>query len=318
MSGTSPVIEPRLLLGGLAMPESPRWHDGRLWFSTGAPARSSPSTSTAPARWSARARGARLGGQLAPGRPDAHHRQELMRVEPDGSRVRHADLSHVSPYGWSEMTVDGRGNVYVNSLNFDFADFNDVLASGQAPGMIALVTPDGDVREVASGIAFPNGMVVTPDNRTLDRRRVVHRSAHGLRHRRGRRPLEPSGLGRRTSGRTASASTPTAASGPPAAIMVNDCARIREGGEVLETDRVRPPVLRGDARRARPQDAVHADGRVARHRGDRRRHQAENRAGSRRGRARAGRRLAVVARAPATRASAWPGPRARGRCRARR
>ena len=54
--------------------------------------------------------------------------------------MRHADLGQVSPYGWSEMTVDGRGNVYVNSLNFDFADFSDTLASGKAPGKIALVT----------------------------------------------------------------------------------------------------------------------------------------------------------------------------------
>ena len=33
--------------------------------------------------------------------------------------------------------------------------------------MIALVTPDGSVRQVADGVAFPNGMVVTPDNATL-------------------------------------------------------------------------------------------------------------------------------------------------------
>jgi sugar lactone lactonase YvrE len=92
---------------------------------------------------------------------------ELIRVEPDGSRVRHADLSHISPYGWSELTVDGRDNIYVNTINFDFADFNDVMASGVAPGKIALVTPDGDAREVADGLAFPNGMVVTPDNATL-------------------------------------------------------------------------------------------------------------------------------------------------------
>ena len=26
-------MQPRVLLDGLAMPESPRWHDGRLWFS---------------------------------------------------------------------------------------------------------------------------------------------------------------------------------------------------------------------------------------------------------------------------------------------
>jgi sugar lactone lactonase YvrE len=35
------------------------------------------------------------------------------------------------------------------------------------PGLIALVTPDGVVRQVADNLAFPNGMVVTPDNRTL-------------------------------------------------------------------------------------------------------------------------------------------------------
>ena len=41
------------------------------------------------------------------------------------------------------------------------------MASGRTPGNIALVTPDGAVREVADGLAFPNGMVVTPDNGTL-------------------------------------------------------------------------------------------------------------------------------------------------------
>jgi sugar lactone lactonase YvrE len=40
-------------------------------------------------------------------------------------------------------------------------------ASGTAPGRIALVTADGAAREVADGLAFPNGMAVTPDNGTL-------------------------------------------------------------------------------------------------------------------------------------------------------
>ena len=35
------------------------------------------------------------------------------------------------------------------------------------PGVIALVTPEGGVRQVANGIEFPNGMAVTPDNSTL-------------------------------------------------------------------------------------------------------------------------------------------------------
>jgi sugar lactone lactonase YvrE len=88
---------------------------------------------------------------------------ELVRVEPAGSHVRHADLSHISPLGWSVLTVDGRGNAYVNTINFDFADFNDILTSGKAPGKIALVAPDGEAREVADEIAFQNGMIVTPD-----------------------------------------------------------------------------------------------------------------------------------------------------------
>ena len=29
---TSSAIEPRVLLGGLAMVESPRWHEERFWF----------------------------------------------------------------------------------------------------------------------------------------------------------------------------------------------------------------------------------------------------------------------------------------------
>ena len=65
------------------------------------------------------------------------------------------------------MTVDGRGNVYVNTIGFDFADFGTVMNSGEAPGKIALVTPSGQVRQVADEIAFSNGMVITPDNRTM-------------------------------------------------------------------------------------------------------------------------------------------------------
>ena len=36
-----------------------------------------------------------------------------------------------------------------------------------APGGVVLVTPDGTARQVADGLAFPNGMAVTANNRTL-------------------------------------------------------------------------------------------------------------------------------------------------------
>jgi len=150
------------------MCESPRWRDGRLWFSNwgtdeiGAVDLNGNSDVIG--------RGGGGSGWATNWLPDGRMLitgAELIRVEPDGSRVPHADLSPISPYGWSEITVDGRGNVYVNTINFDFAEFNDMLAGGKTPGKIALVTHDGQVREVADDLAFPNGMVVTPDNATL-------------------------------------------------------------------------------------------------------------------------------------------------------
>ena len=235
MSGSSSHgMEPRVLLDGLAMPESPRWHDGRLWFSN----------------WGAdeivavdldgnsevAGRGPEGLGWAVNWLPDGRMLitgNELLRVEPDGSRVRHADLSHISRYGWSELTVDGRGNVYLNTINFDFADFDDVLASGEAPGKIALVTPDGETREVASEIAFPNGMVVTPDNKTLivaesfaARLTAFDIAEDGtLSNRRvWADDVGPDGICLDADGCV------WASSG----VMTNDCARIRTGGQVLD------------------------------------------------------------------------------------
>jgi sugar lactone lactonase YvrE len=86
----------------------------------------------------------------------------LLRLEPDGSLVTHADLTGVPRFGGNEIVIDGRGNIYVNGGGFD-------LLAGEkfAPGMIVLVDGGGGIRQVAAGIAFPNGMAITPDNRTL-------------------------------------------------------------------------------------------------------------------------------------------------------
>src|SRR5207302_3085283 len=85
----------------------------------------------------------------------------LLRREPDGALVTHADLTGLSAHPWNDIVVDGRGNAYVNTIGFDFP------AGTFATGSIAVVTPDGSARRVADGVAFPNGMVVTPDNSTL-------------------------------------------------------------------------------------------------------------------------------------------------------
>ena len=232
MSGSS--SGPRVLLEGLAMPESPRWHDGRLWFSN----------------WGAEEivavdldgnsevvdRGPEGLGWAVNWLPDGRMLvtgDELIRVEPDGSRVRHADLSHISPYGWSELTVDGRGNAYVNTLNFDFAEFNDVLSSGRRRGRSRWSRPMARPVRSPSEIAFPNGMVVTPDNKTLivaesfaARLTAFDIAEDGtLSNRRvWADGVGPDGICLDADGCI------WASSG----VMINDCARIAEGGDVLE------------------------------------------------------------------------------------
>ena len=151
---------PQVLLSGLAYLESPRWHEDRLWFAhwgTGEIVAvgldgASEVMGHGPTGfgWSI--------GWLPDGRLLVTG-EGLLRREPDGSMVPHADLTALAE-DWNELVVDGRGNIYVNGR----CDFDP---EGDPPGIIALVTPDGAVRQVAEAIAFPNGMVVTPDGETL-------------------------------------------------------------------------------------------------------------------------------------------------------
>lgn len=155
---------PQVLMEGLVFGESPRWHDGRLWFSD----------------WGANqvivlgADGSHEVVVTVPSFPmcidflpdgrllvvDSAHRQ-LLRRESDGSLARHADLSAVSDMPWNDIVVDDQGNAYVNCIGFDFPD-------GEfAPGLVVLVTPEGQVRQVADDVAFPNGMAITPDGTAL-------------------------------------------------------------------------------------------------------------------------------------------------------
>ena len=151
-------------MDGIVFGESPRWRDGQLWFSDwGAGRVYSIAADGTPTVEAALASFPMCIDFLPDGRllVVSSANSELLRREPDGSLVSHADLAAVSTKPWNDIVVDGRGNAYVNSIGFDFP-------GGEfAPGIVVLVTQDGKVIPVADGLAFPNGMAITADGSTL-------------------------------------------------------------------------------------------------------------------------------------------------------
>jgi sugar lactone lactonase YvrE len=150
-----------VLLTGIAFGESPRWHDGRLWFCDWV-AKEVVAVDLDGGRevilevdalpfsidWLS-------DGRLLVAGPG------LLRREPDGSLVSHAELGGLSE-GWNEIVVDGRDNAFVNA-----AGFNLMAGEPPAPGIVAVAAPDGTARRAAGDVAFPNGMAVTADDSTL-------------------------------------------------------------------------------------------------------------------------------------------------------
>jgi len=219
---------------GILFGEQPRWHEDRLWFSD----------------WGTReVIAVDLEGNnevmlsvpsfpccvdwLPDGRLLVVSARDglVLRREPDGTLVTHGDLSRVSkPAAGNELVVDGRGNAYVNGGGFD-------LMAGEpfAPGIVALVRPDGSAAQVADGLAFPNGMLVTPDNATLivGESYAKRLSAFGI--------ASDGSLSRRRVWADLGDGVPDGIClDAEGAVWYGDvpnkrCVRVREGGEVLQT-----------------------------------------------------------------------------------
>ncbi len=143
----------QVLVNGLAIGESPRWHDGKLWLcnwctnevvtvsldGTKEVAATVPTTFPFSIDWLPTGELLVVSGREA----------SVLRQEPDGSLVTHADLTKLASV-CNEIVVDSRGNTYVNG---------DTI--------VVLIPAAGQPRVVADGISFGNGMAVTPDNSTL-------------------------------------------------------------------------------------------------------------------------------------------------------
>jgi len=220
------------LLTGLAFGESPRWHNGRLWFSDFGTQQVCACDLSGQSEVIARISGVPMGlGFLPDGRLLIVSMRDglLLRREHNGSLVTHASLSHLSGYPWSDMVVDGRGNAYLGNLGFNFPD------GAFAPGTLVLVRADGEAQPIAEECAFPNGLVVTPDNSTL-----ILAESYG--HRLTAFDIEASGL---LSNRRVWADL---GDGYPDGICLDAenavwyadvparrCVRVRQGGEILQT-----------------------------------------------------------------------------------
>jgi sugar lactone lactonase YvrE len=230
-------LAPQALMTGLVFGESPRWgHDGRLWVADWG---AQEIVAVGPAGESevmVRLRFPSFQPICIDWLPDGRllivsaSDRLLLRRETDGSLVRYADLTRLTHLGFNEIVVDGRGNAYVNG-----GGFNLMAGEKFAPGIVALVTPDGSARQVADGIAFPNGMAVTPDNSTLivaesygKRLTAFDIAAEGsLSNRRVWADLRdgvPDGICVDAEGAVWYADVPN-----------KRCVRVREGGEVLQT-----------------------------------------------------------------------------------
>ncbi len=151
-------------MDGLVFGESPRWRHGRLWVSDWGAGRvysvgpdGSPTVEAEVASFPMCIDFLPDGRLLVVSSSD----RLLVRREPDGSLVPHADLAAVSTKPWNDIVVDSRGRAYVNSIGFEFP------GEEFAPGFVVLVTAEGVVTPVAEGLAFPNGMAITADGSTL-------------------------------------------------------------------------------------------------------------------------------------------------------
>ena len=228
----------RALMTGLGLLESPRWHDGRLWFAdwiAGLILALDPDGDcevmvehpSLPLCFDFRSDGTLL---MVSG-----PRRGLLQWTAAGSLSDYADLSAVSAFGGgNDIVVDGRDNAYVNNPDYD-ALGGPPPAGEVAPGLITLVPADGQPRVVATDLAFPNGMAVTADNSTL-----IVAESH-----RGRLTAFDIGSDGSLSGRRVWADLGSAA---PDGICIDAdgcvwyadvpnrrCARVREGGEVIES-----------------------------------------------------------------------------------
>jgi sugar lactone lactonase YvrE len=153
-----------IITEGLAFPEAPRWHAGRLWF-TDQHARAILAMDTA-GECETISPTEDLPGGLG-WLPDDRAlvvfmtQRRVMQLTSEGL-AEYADLSDQASFHCNDMVVDAAGRAFVGNFGFDLHGGGDV-----APAEIIRIDQDGNVEVFARDVVFPNGSVITPSGDTL-------------------------------------------------------------------------------------------------------------------------------------------------------
>ena len=160
------TLTSEVYLEGLVFGECPRWHGGALWLSDMFGGRVLRSTGPGKAETVLTLPGGRPSGLafLDDGSLLVVSMQDrkLLRRWPDGRVEPFADLAPHVTGDINDMVRAPDGGVFVGNFGFDLF--------GGAEGRLTNlhhVDAQGRVREVATELNFPNGMVITPDRSTL-------------------------------------------------------------------------------------------------------------------------------------------------------
>ena len=150
---------------GIDFGEAPRWHDRRLWFSDfyrhGVYTLDADGTETLVVTVDQQPSGLGWmpdGTLLISSMLD----RRVLAFGVDGRLREHADLSGIAGGKCNDMVVAANGTAYVGNFGFaldEGADFDFASLAG--------VRPDGSVFVAAEDLMFPNGSVITPDDKTL-------------------------------------------------------------------------------------------------------------------------------------------------------
>jgi sugar lactone lactonase YvrE len=152
------------LLDGLSVPEGPRWHDGRLWFSDIYSDRVYATDLSGNAEVIAEVAGHPSGLGWTAGNKllvVSVLERRVLRME-GGLLQPFADLSVHTTSPCNDLVSDGSGRVWVGEMGFDW-----LAGAEHRPGRIWYVAPNGVCVLAADGLAFPNGMVITLDGKRL-------------------------------------------------------------------------------------------------------------------------------------------------------